>query len=849
MMEYVFVDDLHRYKRLKVTRACESCRRRKVKCDGGSGGSQTPCSSCRKLKIDCIFSNMALKRAVSAAPKTEAEQMDERWQRVESLLQKLDEDEIKQGKKGTQGERQDTRVVKKCNGRRNHNYSDESVSLLKENEGSAHVGEIIICPEPQLPFVHLPSHAGNPTPDLAADLIQLYFQNVHPYVPILHKADFLRCLTDKKNPVSPLLMYAIFAMAAKFSDDPMVRLDVMKPETAGLLYYNWAKDLLDDFLDTPRLSTIQAQILMLKFQEGIPRKGFFFRSWLYFGVIIRMAENLGLNTKGSQQNMNISREEMTSRKRLWQTCFLYDQLMNGAQGRDAVISLSNADIELPSKADFPDEQEFQIQTDFVHLVQLTKILASVGSLNSTASGTWSSNPKLQILDATLDAWTSALPLRLQCSSALEERNNSLPQFPTSHFAGFLNILYHTIQILLHRPYITSIQDSDKISTPHPHHLNKCTIAANSISQTSQSMFNNWGPMVFQYPIRGGNFGVFCLVAASMIHLVNMGSSDLRFARTATEHLVRTLKVLGICVEQGAASELRDKVHSLEAAFSAQQARNSAAVLMMFHPGSNSNPLNSSGASHHSSLLKSRRTSPKRRATAANGVQITIDQEGSRHLLSSSLPDSFFDSTLPIPSQFQDGSLYLLADDINCEHQSFDNSTLENVPASVQDLENRQSFSMMHHHQSMDDGSNVQLDINKKTFFDNLKQIDLNTSDDPNTTYCDPNTLSVWSNTTQQHAVWSSAGSSGTISPASMTTSPITTPAPSTRNHSPIPSTQSLSLEHLNFLNSTSNVGSNSIIASSTDSTPSRVCQQLTSLISPVILASQKACELSLYSEY
>src|SRR2546421_12672107 len=97
MMEYVFVDDLHRYKRLKVTRACESCRRRKVKCDGGSGGTQTPCSSCRKLKIECIFSNMALKRA---APKSEAEQMDERLQRIENLLHKLDEDEANNGKKG-----------------------------------------------------------------------------------------------------------------------------------------------------------------------------------------------------------------------------------------------------------------------------------------------------------------------------------------------------------------------------------------------------------------------------------------------------------------------------------------------------------------------------------------------------------------------------------------------------------------------------------------------------------------------------------------------------------------------------------------------------------------------------
>ncbi|CAJ0746902.1 5992_t:CDS:1, partial [Entrophospora sp. SA101] len=61
-----------------------------------SGGSQIPCTSCRKLKIECVFSNMAMRRA---APKTELEQMNERLQRSESLLQKLDEDDITKQKR------------------------------------------------------------------------------------------------------------------------------------------------------------------------------------------------------------------------------------------------------------------------------------------------------------------------------------------------------------------------------------------------------------------------------------------------------------------------------------------------------------------------------------------------------------------------------------------------------------------------------------------------------------------------------------------------------------------------------------------------------------------------------
>ena len=61
-------------------------------------------------------------------------------------------------------------------------------------------------------------------------------------------------------------------------------------------------------------------------------------------------------------------------------CFLCDQFMSGAQNREVTISLSNTNIELPQKENCDDEQEFQAQTNFVHLVRLTKILASVMSV-------------------------------------------------------------------------------------------------------------------------------------------------------------------------------------------------------------------------------------------------------------------------------------------------------------------------------------------------------------------------------------------------------------------------------------------------------------------------------------
>ncbi|CAJ0768782.1 6939_t:CDS:2 [Entrophospora sp. SA101] len=440
---------------------------------------------------------MAMRRA---APKTELEQMNERLQRSESLLQKLDEDDITKQKRDILGH-----MKIENNGRANYIYAMEG-KIPKEDSFPTIANTTIpfqttlfVLSEPPLLSCHqIPdlSNDDNNFSDLVSHLVDLYFNHVHPYLPIIHKANFLRRLHDKTNPISPLLLYAVFAMGSRFSDDVRVRLDPMKPETAGFSYFN---QLLDDFLDAPRLSTIQAQLLMMKFQENTQKPGFFFRSWLSFGSIIRMAEELGLNKNYDEWNLRLSAEDAIVRKRVWQACFLFDQFMSGAQGRSAIVSLSNADIELPRKEHYDDEQEFQLQTDFIHLVRLTKILASVMSFISPAGS--------------------------GCSPILQQSWN---------------------------------------------HLVICTNAANNASQLASVMLERWSPQVFQYTLRGGNYGVYCLVASSMIHLVNMSSPDLRFSKPAHDNLLRTLNVLKICVDHSSARELRDKVHGLEVAFSAQQ---------------------------------------------------------------------------------------------------------------------------------------------------------------------------------------------------------------------------------------------------------------------------------------
>ncbi|KAI1324367.1 hypothetical protein F5Y16DRAFT_381279 [Xylariaceae sp. FL0255] len=58
-------DDIPPRKRSKVSRACDECRRKKVKCDAPSESGEEPCSNCRRCSIRCLFSRIPQKRGPS----------------------------------------------------------------------------------------------------------------------------------------------------------------------------------------------------------------------------------------------------------------------------------------------------------------------------------------------------------------------------------------------------------------------------------------------------------------------------------------------------------------------------------------------------------------------------------------------------------------------------------------------------------------------------------------------------------------------------------------------------------------------------------------------------------------
>lgn len=63
--QYSLPDGIPPRKRSKVSRACDECRRKKIKCDAQSDTGDTPCSSCARSSIRCLFSRVPQKRGPS----------------------------------------------------------------------------------------------------------------------------------------------------------------------------------------------------------------------------------------------------------------------------------------------------------------------------------------------------------------------------------------------------------------------------------------------------------------------------------------------------------------------------------------------------------------------------------------------------------------------------------------------------------------------------------------------------------------------------------------------------------------------------------------------------------------
>ncbi|OBZ87785.1 hypothetical protein A0J61_04161 [Choanephora cucurbitarum] len=203
-------------------------------------------------------------------------------------------------------------------------------------------GSIITSP-PQPPLIEPIRH----------DLLKIYFEFIDPVFPLFHTPSFQ---TQNK-----LLLYAIYAVSSRWDM-------VETHEPRGWTYYQQAVHLLDR-QEPVELATVQAVLLLLKYNEHVRRPGYMWRTRYYFSMALRMCQDLGLS-----RDLNLAFIEKESRKRVFWAIYCYDLMMSIEQGTLPQLKETPIMIDLPIA--LTDEASTKIQ-QWTLLIQIIQHQAAI----------------------------------------------------------------------------------------------------------------------------------------------------------------------------------------------------------------------------------------------------------------------------------------------------------------------------------------------------------------------------------------------------------------------------------------------------------------------------------------
>ncbi|KAG7132133.1 Cutinase transcription factor 1 alpha like protein [Verticillium longisporum] len=400
-----------------------------------------------------------------------------------------------------------------------------------------------------------------PDDDTAEHYLDLYFGHVHPYVPVLSKTIFYQQWNSNRDAISPLILEAIFAIGGRLADEP----------AQGQQWLALASNHADAFMDIPRLSTLQALLIILKAREAAPKRGYYYRSWMTVVQCVQMAKDLGLDEHYSDHQTgrpcDSSPMECQLKNRIWQTIFACEVMVGSPQGRtDLAVELDTIDFSIPRPIPGADELEYNISRNFTYLARIVKNISRMntvyGRLRKTKKD-WGVDPDFVQLNPSLNSWLNDLPGDL---SVTFPPDGSAPWL-SSPFIGNLHSYYYLAQILLHRPQLAFL-DPNGADGQWKHHMMICYNSAKALCRLQEAVVNSFGFTGLQCMQRGFSFTIYCGLTCIVLHLVAITSPDPDLNVDARDYFARHMRVLERVMSVWPMADLQKPVDAVREAFSA-----------------------------------------------------------------------------------------------------------------------------------------------------------------------------------------------------------------------------------------------------------------------------------------
>ncbi|KAJ5168261.1 uncharacterized protein N7482_003855 [Penicillium canariense] len=378
--------------------------------------------------------------------------------------------------------------------------------------------------------------------DLEEHLVSLYFTWHNPSFDVVERTMYEMAKQQwqehmEETPYySEALTNAMCCLVAAF--EPRYHPNfVTYPRSVSDFFADRAKILLDIELDSPCLATVQAMVVLSGHDIGCKRDA---RGWLYSGMAMRLAFDLGLHLDMSScvADGSISAAEAELRRMVFWGAYTLDQHWGYLLGRPFRINMEDVTIDKPGRDSTWDQAQrwtpyglpypvsYLSDTPIVNPVAalsryrilLCEIMTPLGHVLYGSSKI--SKHELQQLNAEtterLLGWKANLPAPLQ----VDLDNSTTPYLP--HIL-LLHMHYYQVIIHAHRPWMSkrSIQPQPAQGPGHTHARKMCVESATAIAKLLHLY-------ELRYTFRRVNIQAVAITCSAALMLIFANVLDRRF---------------------------------------------------------------------------------------------------------------------------------------------------------------------------------------------------------------------------------------------------------------------------------------------------------------------------------
>lgn len=353
------------------------------------------------------------------------------------------------------------------------------LSLLSGHHSVPSHAETVLEPLDDVPVYDPNDNA--PVPPMIIELIKTFFLHLGCSHPFLREEKVLRLVKEKK--VESILVDAICALAARFVNSDTLSSAGEGPRTEyGIVFAQRAKAATVDTFPCPSVGSVQAYLLMAYEGFGANQDS---ALWMYLGLAIRMAMDMGLHrTEGVQYHgekdpwytrswnsasvddedegspapegkpLDPKEQQEIVQERIdtaW-AVYILDRVISTGTGRTVTLRDDEFELPIPEPTIHPSTGLPATYPIFAHIIQLYGRVSDV--LN-----------KLKRVEDLTDEKLASLA-KIECElTGLHQKQNHRLHFNPLHFqdyvkkgqgTGFilLHVWFHACIIVIHQPLLT-----------------------------------------------------------------------------------------------------------------------------------------------------------------------------------------------------------------------------------------------------------------------------------------------------------------------------------------------------------------------------------------------------------